>query len=291
MLTFTRKDIRALVRRAKNLAVRPQGNARPTPELVVSYPEYMEWEENRTFPVDTDKIRAFKDKHKGERCVLIGNGPSLNKTDIGRLKGECTFGVNGIFYMTDETGFAPTYLVVEDGFVVSDNIDRINSYQVSHKFFPSVYRDKIKKADNLSFFLMNRGFYENRGPNFRVPRFSMDCADKIYCGQTVTYINLQLAFYMGFKEVYLIGMDFTYTIPQSAVVTGYNILSTEDDSNHFHKDYFGKGKRWHDPQLDMVKRAYEYADLVYKWHDRKIYNATLGGKLEVFQRVDFDAVF
>ena len=65
-------------------------------------------------------------------------------------------------------------------------------------------------------------------------------------------MNLQLAYHLGFTEVILIGMDFSYAIPDSAVVKGKDITSTDDDPNHFHPNYFGKGKRWHDPELDRV---------------------------------------
>ncbi len=104
-------------------------------------------------------------------------------------------------------------------------------------------------------------------------------------------LNLQLAFYMGFSDVYLIGMDFSYHIPESAKIEGLSIESTEDDCNHFHPDYFGKGKKWHDPQLEQVLKNYEMANMVFKWSGRKIWNATAGGNLELFDRVDFNTLF
>lgn len=203
-----------------------------------------------------------------------------------------TFGVNGIFYKTEEMGFAPTYYMVEDSHVIRDNLERIKGYtNPKHRFFPSEYRAMLPGIADASFFLMNRGFYEKKSPNFRLPRFSTDISDRIYCGQTVTYMNFQLAYYMGFQRVYLIGVDFSYAIPTSAIVEGTNITSTDDDPNHFHPEYFGKGKKWHDPQLDQVQKGYEFADLVFKWNGRQIFNATKGGELEVFERVDFDSLF
>ena len=61
----------------------------------------------------------------------------------------------------------------------------------------------------------------------------------------------------GFSEVYLIGMDFSYSLPESTEIEGCNYTSQEDDPNHFHPDYFGKGKKWHDPQLDRVLLNYQ----------------------------------
>lgn len=284
----------AVLKRVKGAKRRITRTAAPAPapaSLAHPVPAYHALEENRKFAVSVDKMAALKDIHKGERCFIVGNGPSLNKNDLSLLRDEYSFGVNGIFYKTRDTGFSPTYYIVEDSHVVRDNLEEIKKFEARHKFFPSIYRNLLPETENTSFFMMNRGFYEKTGPNFRVPRFSTDITDKIYCGQSVTYINLQLAYYMGFTEVYLIGVDFSYTIPKSAVVDGLNITSTDDDPNHFHPDYFGKGKKWHDPQLDQVKKNYEFADMVYKWDGRKVYNATIGGELEVFERADYNSLF
>ena len=94
---------------------------------------------------------------------------------------------------------------------------------------------------------MNTGFY-GRDINGReienlcLPRFSTDAVQRLYCGQSVTTINLQLAYWMGFFRVVLIGMDFSYKIPSDATRKDNLIQSNSDDPNHFHPDYFGKGK-------------------------------------------------
>jgi len=253
---------------------------------------YSFWEEPYFFRFsDKRKFRKLKNKFKGERCFIVGNGPSLNKIDLGKLKNEYSFAVNGIFYKTEETGYKPTFYVVEDKHVMHDNITKINSYEAEYKFFPKNYKHLIKNRKNTSFFNMNMGFYEVSSPNFKIPKFSTDASKRVYCGQSVTIINLQLAYYLGFEEVYLIGMDFNYNIPDSAIVDGENILSTEEDENHFHPDYFGKGKSWHDPHLDRVLNSYKMVKLVFEANNRTIYNATVGGKLELYERVDFDSLF
>jgi hypothetical protein len=263
----------------------------PAVPAAVGAPEYWSVEEPCAEPPDAERLRRFKDLHRGERCFIIGNGPSLNRIDLSALANEVTFGVNGIFYKTRETGFAPTYYVVEDSHVMSDNRDAIDHLQVAgQKFFPTEYKPYINNREQVSFFRGNRGFYTSDSPNYCIPRFSTDAAERVYYGQSVTIVNLQLAYYMGFTTVYLIGMDFTYTIPASATVEGSTITSNEADPNHFHPDYFGAGKKWHDPLLHRVLQNYRLAKLVYESSDRKIYNATVGGKLEEFDRVSFDSV-
>ena len=240
---------------------------------------------------DKAQIRKYRNKFKGKRCFVVGNGPSLNTLDLSLLENEYSFGVNGIFYKTEEMGYKPTFYVVEDIHVVNDNIDAINKYEAEHKFFPSIYWPKIRNNSRTIFFNMNRSFYESTSSYYTIPRFSADCSERIYCGQSVTIINLQLAYYMGFEEVYLVGMDFSYQIPDSADIEGNHITSREDDLNHFHPDYFGKGKKWHDPKLDRVLKSYKMAKLMFELDGRKVINATYGGNLHIFDRVDFPKLF
>ncbi|MDX6274477.1 MAG: hypothetical protein QOJ92_1687 [Frankiales bacterium] len=245
-------------------------------------------EERRELPFDADKMRAFKDAFKGERCVIIGNGPSLNKLDLSAMRDTPTFAVNGIFYAAESMGFDPTFYVVEDTAVMADNTEQIRAYRAKHKLFPAEYRQYVGESEEVTYFRMNRGFYSEASPHYSVPRFSTDAAKRVYCGQSVTIINLQLAYHFGFSEVALIGMDFSYNIPSSVIKEGMVFTSTEADENHFHPDYFGPGKKWKDPKLDRVLINYEQAKLFYEADGRRIVNATAGGNLHVFDRVDYD---
>ncbi|EAI8833064.1 DUF115 domain-containing protein, partial [Campylobacter coli] len=239
---------------------------------------------------DLYNLNNFRNIYKGKRCFIIGNGPTLNKHDLSLLKNEITFGFNSIFYKRDE--FKPNFYIVEDNLVMRENIEIIESYDVQYKFFPINYKSWIKKpSSNQIFFKMNLGFYHDKSRYYRIPRFSLDATEELFCGQSVTYIALQLAYFMGFSEVYFIGMDFHYVIPKSHKRRGYTLISDTDDPNHFHKDYFGKGKSWHDPLIHFVPRNYQLAKLIYESSGRKIYNATIGGKLEIFDRVDYYSIF
>jgi len=238
-----------------------------------------------------EKLNTYKNKFKGQRCFIVGNGPSLNKIDLNLLKKEYSFAVNGIFYKTDEMGYKPTFYVVEDQAVLRDNLDRINDYICDHSFFPSHYKSRLNIRDDMNFVDLDLGFYREFHPYYCKPRFSQDCSQVAYAGQSVTFFNMQLAFHLGFDKVYLIGMDFSYDIPDSTIIEGVKYLSQGADPNHFHPDYFGKGKVWHDPKLDRVAMNFNLARKVYEENGREIINATVGGKLELFRRVDFTSLF
>lgn len=259
--------------------------------FIPSVPAYVKLEESQKHVKDLERIKKLHNIHSGERVFIVGNGPSLNKIDLSKLNNEYSIAVNGIFYKTEQSGYKPTYYVVEDTSVMRENIADIKAYEVEKKFFPTIYTDIHPADESTYFFKMNRGFYEPKSPNYCVPRFSTDFSQRAFCGQSVTFINLQLAFYMGFTEVYLIGMDFSYIIPEKFERRGDIITSTDDDPNHFHPDYFGKGKTWKDPKLDRVLANYNMAKLAYETAGRKIYNATAGGKLELFERKKYDSLF
>jgi hypothetical protein len=233
------------------------------------------------------RLYAYKDRHKNQRAFILGNGPSLNRCNLKLMKDEIIFGVNSIFLNFDKMGFYPNYYVVEDVFVAEDRATEINSYHGPVKFFGNYL--KYCLDDNSDTLWLNIRFRYDNYPGF--PYFSNNALRMVWTGGTVTYICLQLAYYMGFKEVYLVGFDHSYSIPSDAIVNETEIVSVADDPNHFDPKYFGKGYRWHDPMVDRMEIAYCRAKEQYIASGRKIYNATMGGKLEVFERVDYNSLF
>jgi hypothetical protein len=261
--------------------------APPTFEFSVLLPK----EESGLDLVGSERLRELRDKFRGETAVIIGNGPSLNQTDLSLLSKARTFGVNSIFLADDRLPEQLTFYTVEDTAVFKDNTEAVKAYQADYRFFPVIYRPSFEPHEispTTMFFRMNGGFY-GRGTGTEChPRFSMDAGQRLFCGQSVTIINLQLAHWMGFQRVVLIGMDFSYTIPDDADRKGDVIVSRSDDPNHFHPGYFGAGKTWKDPKLDRVLINYRLAGEVYRATGREIINATVGGKLEVFPRLGLD---
>ncbi len=232
-------------------------------------------------------MRSFKDIGKKRRCFIMGGGPSLRLCDPSMLCNEVTFGVNGVFLIEDWLGFLPTYYVVEDNLVVEDRKEQIGKMKGPHKFYSKAYRNVI--TDEGTRTLLNVIYDYSSYPGF--PEFGPNASKSLWVGGTVTYLCLQIAYYMGFEKVYLIGMDHSYKKPEDVLVNGNEWTSRSDDPNHFHPDYFGKGKRWHDPRPDRMELAYKRAKQFYEADEREILNATVGGKLEVFDRVNYDDLF
>lgn len=245
------------------------------------------WKLWLTVQRSNSEMRRFRGIGRGRRCFILGGGPSLKKADPAPLRNEVTFGVNGIFLIEDWLGFLPTYYVVEDNLVIEDRKAEIGAMRGPHKFYSRFYKDVIPESGTRT--LINVVYDYSEYPEF--PEFGRNAAKGIWCGGTVTYLCLQLAYYMGFEEAYMVGMDHNYRRPHDVKAVGSEWTSQSEDPNHFHPDYFGKGKRWHDPRVDRMEEAYKKGRRVFESEGRKVFNATVGGHLEVLPRVEYDSLF
>ena len=227
------------------------------------------------------KLAALRNKHLGERCFIIGNGPSLANTDVSRLANEYTFGMNRIYLAFDEWGFQTSYLVCVNSLVIEQVYKDFQGLQIP-KFFSwrshrLLYPDGT--PDDNTHFLFT---------TYTGPKFATDSTGRLWEGATVTYVCLQLAFHMGFKEAILIGVDHNFAVrgePNTMVV------SNGEDRSHFDPGYFGKGFRWQLPDLDTSEQGYWMARQGYENAGRRVLDATIGGKLQVFPKISYDSLF
>lgn len=222
-----------------------------------------------------------------KNCILIGNGPSLNKVSTELLSLYPSFGSNCIFYMKEDNGFTPTYHVVEDNKVFEENKDAIAAYDGPTKIYPREYCEKLESHQFDFQFELDQGFYLKSSKCYGIPRFNCQQSKVLYSGQSVTIVMLQIAFNLGFRNIFLVGMDFNYVTNSQNIKSENNnhIVSQGDDPNHFNAKYFGKGKTWKDPKLNRVLRSYFHAQSMFRSFGGCIYNSTEGGKLEIFPRL------
>jgi len=231
------------------------------------------------------RLMSLRDSFKGRRCFILGNGPSLKQTNLDRIAGELSIASNAIYLLFPQTRFRPTFWTVEDHLVAEDRAKEIDRLRGMTKIVPMHCKKWLNRDADTIYNHVARRF-----PGY--PRFSEHFEWVSYCGDSVTHMNLQLAFYLGCTEVYLVGVDhFYHPVDSRDRQTGRVLLSQRDDPNHFDPSYFGPGYRWHEPRLEVMERAYRLAREVYERHGRVIYNATLGGRLEVFPRVSFEDLF
>lgn len=241
-------------------------------------PHYFPWHFNSAeAKQNKQKLEKFKDIHKGQRCFIVANGPSLKNTDLSLLKNEITMGMNRIYLSAEQNGFMPTYIVVHDIPVQLLQFREDFEELALPKFFNWNARKYFTHKDNLAFI---RSDYK--------PHFSTDLTKSSWGGHSVTNICIQLAFYMGFDEVYLVGKDHNY---EQKGVPGKLVKATGEEKNHFTKGYYKKGQGWRIPDYKGEELAYTMAREAYEKHGRKIFDATINGKLTIFEKVDYYSLF
>lgn len=242
------------------------------------------------------RLKQLSGTYSGERCFIMGNGPSLNKMDLHLLGNEYVWGSNRCYLLFDKIRWRPKFYVAVDTRVVPDNADEINSLSEklpdSFFFYPVEFRYRhILQSRKNVYWYREVTLGED---NLPYSMFSTNPSNFVYSVRSVTVAMLQLAVYFGFNPIYLIGCDTSYQIPESVQLENGNkelLISTASDPNHFDASYFGRGKKWHDPHVDRMIFHYEQARRICEEQGVQVLNATAGGNLEVFSRVNYFELF
>lgn len=225
-------------------------------------------------------IKSYKDKFKGKRCFIIATGPSLTMEDLALLKDEYTIGVNSLVKVLDQMEYIPTFLGIQDSLVyakIGKLIDesKLKKIFITDKLYNSLDNKNSDRYIQYSLYYKRHGEHNNLRP--LTSGFSSDVSLCVYDGYSITYSMLQIAVYMGFTEIYLLGCDCNYD------TKGGKQHFVE--SGHIDKNAATGGER-------MIY-AYTVADkeLKERFPHVKVYNATRGGMLEVFPRKTLDEIF
>ncbi len=231
------------------------------------------------------KIQKLKDIHKGERCFIVANGPSLTSNDLDMLSKQnvITFAMNRIYKIFPQTEWRPTYYVCEDINIFHESMDDINKIPAKLKFVPvnhHWYNDV--DIENAVYFWANYNRKKDY-PN----SFSPDISKQMDSMGTVTFTCMNIAAYMGFTEIYLLGVDHNYTVTINE--EGETVVD-KNAKDYFCDNYDADIKDIVVHDMGQNTRAYRKAKAYCDENGINIYNATRGGKLEVFPRVDFDSI-
>ena len=195
--------------------------------------------------IDRKRLKALYNKYRGKRIFVIGNGPSLNKTQLNLLANEYTFGVNRIYLLYDKITWKPTFYTIIDRRVIADIAKEVNGLTGSTFFFDEKFRGLLREGEDVYYFGSTL-----KGTSIEDQYFSYNALKGVRHSNTVVGYAIQIAYYMGFDPIYLIGCDLGYKVNNSVKQEGddkfnigvkFNLESTKDDDpNHFDPTYFGK---------------------------------------------------
>ena len=208
---------------------------------------------------EKNRFLLLKNKYKDKRVFLLGNGPSLNKTPLHFLQNEYTMCCNRFNLFYDRINWLPDFYIATDDLLIKDSYNEINHDIIPKSklcFFPDIHPSNVEIKDKLIYSKENVYWI-----NTDAPKFSIDLPN---CGINKTVINpaLQVLSYLGFKEIYLLGVDMTF---KSQNVTKKNSRNwtaiKDDDMNHFDPRYFGKGYSYHNPTVHEMLEVFEQAKI------------------------------
>lgn len=224
--------------------------------------------------------KVFKNIHKDKRCFIICTGPSLTVDDLDMLKNEITFAMNSILLLYEKTKFRPTYYgVIDEGVFLKLQNDIVKYGAESNAVFVSRRCTKHIKYGTLPYnwyeIPINVAYhtYDRWFKNKFWAKFSDDAYEGVYDMYSVTHFLIQIAVYMGFKEIYLIGADCNQRVGKQIHFIEYGVPDASLDTAR-------------ERNICGYMEIKKYCDM----HDVTVYNATRGGELEIFERRKLDDI-
>lgn len=239
-----------------------------------------------------DKNKELKNKYLGERCFVIGHGPSINQQDLTKLKNEYAFACNHFYLHRQLNIMKPTFYSLIEPIILNDSfregifpkmIERINFYASKNSKAVFLLNIQYKKyiednnlfsGNNVYYFLFS-GFISNR--------MNLDMVKPNPSGTGSIFFLLSLAKYLGFKKIYIIGCDYDYILAK--------------DEKHFYEEEISCSSLKGETNLVLAKHLHTYLkrmDIMNKCFQKEgvqVFNAGIGGMTDTFPRVDYNSLF
>lgn len=233
-----------------------------------------------------NRIRSLKGMYAGRRCFVVCNGPSLLPEDLTKIytSRDISIGMNHIARIYEKTPWRVNFLMVTDNSCYEGKHTKtIKDCQADYKVF-----DKKQYLKSLQF-KGEKLYINGKGSRDLLdnPKFSEDLSRVVYTIGTTAYESIEWARYLGANEIYLIGCDMSYAV--NANRDG-SIYYNNSGNNHFYGKEQDDLSNVHPVQTWEQKAAHRAADDYSRSHGFRIYNATRGGCLEEYERVEFDGL-
>jgi len=222
-------------------------------------------------------LKKYKNIYSGKRCFIIATGPSLTIKDLEKIEKEYSFGMNSIVKAYSSTTFRPTYYGIQDHIVYNELQNDIMTYYkgcdnvfIADRIATHYSIDKLWNQFplNMTYHAYDRWFNEKYYASF-----SDDIYKQVYSGFSITFSLIEIAVYMGFKEIYLLGADCNFDNKEKMHFAEYGVIDKA----------IGSAK-------ERNLAGYHIADEYAKANNIKIVNATRGGSLEIFERLSLEEI-
>ncbi|MCB9799729.1 MAG: hypothetical protein H6757_03085 [Candidatus Omnitrophica bacterium] len=242
---------------------------------------------------------ALKEKHNlyaGARCFIVANGASLRRQDLSFLRNEYVFAMNWFvlhpefnsmrklfFCMGDKRFWTPSGLLPGISERLQAHPGLICLFD--HTLCPAAEKDRLRHPVHYVWINTNRSVWAGQ--------FQSDITRELCWGwSTVVDICLPAAFYMGFKNIYLLGCDCDYRLDRADDFSQsyfYSIDKLPEDDRRRLQEQKNSPEQYN--QTGILPKSYQTVKDYFEQHGRKIYNAGAGGSLDVFKRVNYEGLF
>ncbi|MBR4677174.1 MAG: DUF115 domain-containing protein [Bacteroidales bacterium] len=229
-------------------------------------------------------LENLREQYQGKRCFIICNGPSLKAEDLTKIheNGDVSFACNKIDKIFPKTPWRPTFYTVADEGYQRSLLKTMQVVDSLCQFYRTDSYLTTRKIKDRKVIWLNT---DGNKKYLDEPKFADNVTEKIYAIGTTTFMLMELAVHMGFKEIYITGCDNSYGIN---IQKDGSIVKTGQQSYFEGMDKKTQGLSAAVWQMNI---AYECAKKYADSNGIKIFNATRGGHLEIFDRVDFDTLF
>lgn len=240
---------------------------------------------------------VLRGRHAGSRCFVLCTGPSVKTQNLRRLAGELVISVSSAYLHPDYGSFRPAYHCVPHmtfgAFTEQDAVRWLRDMDAHIGQAEIVLSDEQRTLVEAHRLMASRSvhYLSMQGDAPTSIRGSIpDLTGPVPRPQSVPIMALMVALYMGCREIYLLGTDHdhfltgTYTHFYNKAITSGTDPSVDEADRVLSPRY----EQFH--ELTALWRQYRWLKECCGGTGAVIYNATAGGALDEFERVDFAAL-
>tara|TARA_R110002126_G_scaffold181187_2_gene329920 strand:- start:8055 stop:8963 length:909 start_codon:yes stop_codon:yes gene_type:complete len=272
---------------------------------------YMKWIVNKDLRKEMIRNRTLKNLYKGKKCFIVGNGPSLKHHDLSKLTNEYVFTVNNMIATDYFKTLKPNFHLFLDPafFDVFFHIDpkNIEEKEKMNSIRRSLGRDpnmiyfssfRLKSTFTKLFSKLNSHYLFNNKIFSPHLKKTSEISRNTPAFQNVIIYAINIALYMGFKEIYLLGVDMT------GFLEYYEYNKLNDQWGHFYDksqedqeklmNFMNKNNIDNEFNLKNLGKTFQQFKTIQNYALRKkvkLFNASNQGALDVIPRVDYEKIF
>jgi len=200
----------------------------------------------------------FLKQSSNDFCIICGNGPSLNDFDFNSVKGKPIFTVNYFFNGNHKINIEPTYHVVIDNAFTKSDLPNLGLNYIIDSYKSNLNTKFILRFDMLSKIknfdsLLSRAYFLNYKNIQYKDYLRINMTEVMTASQNVILMCLQIALFMGFKKIFLIGCENNF-------FSNYSHFYSSENLNF-------KPSSWEG--LNYIDLAFKHYDAIRKYSDKK----------------------